>query len=359
MKGNHTEVAKLMSLIKKGDDVSLAVLEKMLAAPWKARPPNARTIANRCEERDDPWENIPQEDDCTSEMSEDTPQADDHREASHAPTQTQSWRQRDLPAWQDLIESSLEELTTTFPDQYKGMGPNSQNQSRPGTVNTQEALKLMHTLTHDPEGRQTTNAYFDALHRSGYGTLATEGRTIVRNIVAGEVESMALREWIHRLNTITGDKNVRKKVTVMTQNLGPSGIFRAMHVIADTLAMGPQVVCFQDVLIHGRDIRSVRKSIGDINPDYQVFSDHGSFAPDDFRKLNYAGWGASGLASLTLLNKRAFDISHCRIHEWRNAKERKVRLGKGRVLWVKARTLSGKLVNIVNVYQTTANQPEM
>jgi hypothetical protein len=119
------------------------------------------------------------------------------------------------------------------------------------------------------------------------------------------------------------------------------------------------VACFQDVLIHGQDIRSVRKSIGDINPDYQIFSDHGSFAPDDFRKLNYAGWGASGLASLTLLNKRAFDIPHCRIHEWRNAKERKVRLGRGRVLWVKARTLSGKLVNIVNVYQATANHPEM
>jgi len=79
-------------------------------------------------------------------------------------------------------------------------------------------------------------------------------------------------------------------------------------VIADTLAMGPQVACFQDILIHGQDIRSVRKSIGDINPDYQIFSDHGSCAPDDFRRLNYAGCGASGLASLTLLNKRSFDI---------------------------------------------------
>jgi hypothetical protein len=47
-------------------------------------------------------------------------------------------------------------------------------------ANTQEALKLMHTLTYDPEGRQATNAYFDALHRSGYDTLATEGRKIVR-----------------------------------------------------------------------------------------------------------------------------------------------------------------------------------
>jgi hypothetical protein len=180
---------------------------------------------------------------------------------------------------------------------------------------------------------------------------------------------MALREWIHRLNMTTGENNIRKKVTVTTQNLVPSVIFRVMHVIADTLTMGPQVACFQDILIqvacfqdiliHGRDIRSVRKVIGDINPDYQVFSDHDSFAPDDFRKPNYAGWGASGLASLTLLNKRAFYIPHCRIHEWRNAKERKVRLGKGRVLWIKARTLSGKMINIVNVYQTTANHPEM
>ncbi len=96
---------------------------------------------------------------------------------------------------------------------------------------------------------------------------------------------MTLREWIHHLNMTTDDKNVRKKVTVTTQNLAPSGIFRVMNVIADTLVMGPQVACFQDILIHGRDIRSVRKSIRDINPDYQVFSDHGSFAPDDFRKL--------------------------------------------------------------------------
>jgi hypothetical protein len=47
LRGNHSEVDKLMSLIRKGDDVSLAVLEKMKTAPWKARPPNDRTIINR------------------------------------------------------------------------------------------------------------------------------------------------------------------------------------------------------------------------------------------------------------------------------------------------------------------------
>ena len=145
-------------------------------------PPNVRKIISRCEERDDPWENIPQEDDCTSEMSEDTSpsQADIPREVPLAPPQTHLLRrQGDLPAWQDLIGSSLEELAMTYPDQYEGADPTSQNPPRPGTANTQETLKLMHTLTHDPEGRQTTNTYFDALNRSGYGTLATDFRFLL------------------------------------------------------------------------------------------------------------------------------------------------------------------------------------
>ena len=99
----------------------------------------------------------------------------------------------------------------------------------------------MYTLHYDPEGRQATNAYFEALNRSGYDMLATQGRKIIRNIVAGEAELMSLHCWIHQLNTTTGDNNVRKKVTVTTQNLGPSGIFRAIHVITDTLDMGPLV----------------------------------------------------------------------------------------------------------------------
>ena len=129
LRGKHTEVDNLMSLIRKGDDVSLAVLEKMRAAPWKARPPNARTVIDRCAERDDPWEDIPQEEDCALEMLEDTSQKDDHRATPHSPIQTQSRRRRDLPAWQDIIESSLEDLTRTYHDQYKGVGLHSQNQS--------------------------------------------------------------------------------------------------------------------------------------------------------------------------------------------------------------------------------------
>jgi hypothetical protein len=197
LKGNHTEVDYLMKLIRKGDDVSLATLEKIRAAPWKARPPNVRQTIRRCEERDDPWEDIPQED-CASEMSEDTspPQMDIPQEDPHSLPRTQLLRRKgDLPNWQDLIGSSLKELQSAHPDQYERAGPipqDSENPPRPGTANTQEVFRLMHTLHYDPEGRQATNAYFEALSRNGYGMLATEGRKIIRNIVAGEAESVAL-----------------------------------------------------------------------------------------------------------------------------------------------------------------------
>ena len=36
-----------------------------------------------------------------------------------------------------------------------------------------------------------------------------------------------------------------------------------------------------------------------------------------------------------------------------------MRLGRGRILWIKARTLSGETINIVNVYQTTSDKLEM
>ena len=121
--------------------------------------------------------------------------------------------------------------------------------------------------------------------------------------------------------------------------------------------MSPLASCFQDVLVHGQDIRYIRKTIGGINPNYQVFLDTGSYAPDDFRKTNYVGWGTSHLASLMILHKRVFDVPKCKIHEWRTGKDRRTGLGRGRVLWIKSRTSSGKTVNIVNVSQTTSNKP--
>ncbi len=85
----------------------------------------------------------------------------------HTPPQTQFLRrQGDLPNWQDLIGSSLEELKMAHPGQYEGAGPIPQNPPRPGTVNTQETLKLMHTMHYDPEGRKETHPQtpeFDSL----------------------------------------------------------------------------------------------------------------------------------------------------------------------------------------------------
>jgi len=165
------EVDYLMKLIRKGDDASLSILEKIRAAPWKAKPPNVRQTINKCEERDDPWEDIPQED-CASEMSEDIspPRTDSPQEDPYSPPRPQLLRRRgDLPNWEDLIGSSLEELKMAHPGQYEGAGLTPQdpeNPPRPGAVNTQEVSKLMHTLHYDPEGRQATTAYFEALSRT-------------------------------------------------------------------------------------------------------------------------------------------------------------------------------------------------
>jgi hypothetical protein len=82
LKGNHVEVEYLMKLIRRGDDVSLAILEKMRTTPWRDRPPNVRHIIRNCEDRDDPWEDIPQED-CSSETPEDVPQTDIPQEDLH------------------------------------------------------------------------------------------------------------------------------------------------------------------------------------------------------------------------------------------------------------------------------------
>jgi hypothetical protein len=114
-----------MKLIRKGDDVSLATLEKIRVTPWKARPPNVRQTIRRCEERDDPWKDIPQED-YASEMSEDTspPQTDIPQEDPHSLPRTQLLRRPgDFPNWQDLIGSSLKELQSDCSDQYERAGP--------------------------------------------------------------------------------------------------------------------------------------------------------------------------------------------------------------------------------------------
>ena len=64
------------------------------------------------------------------------------------------------------------------------------------------------------------------------------------------------------------------------------------------------------------------------------------------------------MASLTLLHKGVFNIQQCTKHEWRSGKDRKSQLGRGRVLWIKATTITGKKVNIINVYQATSKNHE-
>ena len=132
-----------------------------------------------------------------------------------------------------------------------------------------------------------------------------------------------------------------------THNLGPSGISVSMDVVTDTLVMGPYVTCFQDVFIHGQNARGIRRAIESMNPDYLTFMDTGSFDPNDDRKTNSGGCRTSGMVCLTLLQKRVFDTQKCFKDEWRDHND------------LKATTVTGKRINIVNVYQTTSDKPDM
>ena len=165
-------------------------------------------------------------------------------------------------------------------------------------------------------------------------------------------------DYIHQLTEQEDDHTPKSRATVSTHNLGPIGISLSMDVVEDTLAMGTYVSCMQDVLLHGQNLRSVKRSIADLNPNYQIYSDIARHDTDDIRGKNYAGWGSSGMACLTMLHKDIFNISLCRKHEWRTGKDRRTTLGRGRVLWIKAVTVTGQKVDIVNVYQHTSKYPQ-
>ena len=193
-----------------------------------------------------------------------------------------------------------------------------------GCPDISAALKLMHTLHLDPGGQHATLAFLDSLRTEGHDHLASEGHQTIRNVIAGHKRAITqdLQDWLMKLVSHT-QRGTRAKISATTHNLGPSGISVSMDVIADTLAMGPYIACFQDILIHGQNTRGVKRAIEEINPNYHIFLATGSFAPDDHRKTNYGGWRASGMACLTLLHKRAFDTLRCAKFEWRNPKDRR------------------------------------
>ena len=142
------------------------------------------------------------------------------------------------------------------------------------------------------------------------------------------------------------------------KRLGPVGITLSMDVIEDTVALGLYIACLQDVLLHGQNIRSIKKAIGEFSSAYRIFSDTSAHVNDDVRKANYSGWRSSGMSSITLLHKGVFNIQQCKKHELRTGRGRRTSLGRGRVLWIKAVTASGRKVNIVNVYQATSSNQE-
>jgi len=250
----------------------------------------------------------------------------------------------------------------TAPERRKG-GGGRPPPPPPGRENRQDLLSLLHALHSDPNAQGATQEFFDDLEKKNPGNLARDGRTIIRRIINSinypdDQATGDLREWIRELLEQTRDHAPRKKATVSTHNLGPVGITLSMDVIEDTLTLNPYVTCFQDILLHGQDIRSIKRAIGEFSSDYHIFSDIGAHANDDIRRTNYAGWRSSGMVSLTMLHRGIFNIHQCTKYEWRTGKDRRSQLGRGRVLWIKATTITGKKVNIINVYQATSRNHE-
>jgi hypothetical protein len=91
----------------------------------------------------------------------------------------------------------------------------------------------------------------------------------------------------------------QEKATVSTHNLGPVGITLSMDVIEDTLALGPYMSCFQDILLP-----------------------------------NYSDWRSSDMVNLTMLHKGIFNIQKYTKYEWSTGKDHRCQLGRGRVLWI-------------------------
>ncbi len=310
-KDKTKETSYLLKLATKGGNSSLSILNKIRTRTWNSAPPNSRSISKNQETVEESWQEIP-----------DSP--------SSTPPSSPRNRPRDTPDWHKLIcngtrRPKRDEEGDTEPESELETSETEVRANPPpqDRENQWEVFKLLHVLHSDPQGQEAT-----------------------------------LRVWIQQILEKTRDQTPRKKATVSTHNLGPVGITLSMDVIEDTLVLGPYVTCFQDILLHGQDIHRIKRAIGEFNSDYQIFSDIGAHTQDDIRRTNYAGWRSSDMASLTMLHKGVFNIQQCTKHEWRSDKDRRSQLGRGRVLWIKATTIEGKKVNIINVYQATSENHE-
>ena len=154
--------------------------------------------------------------------------------------------------------------------------------------NRSVALQLLHVLSSDPRGQVDTHTFFKELEDQGHAPLAQEGRIVLRRVINSTDENASgdFQQWIRQLSEQTGDHSPKRRVTVSTHNLGPIGISLSMDVVEDTLALGTYVSCMQDVLLHGQNLRSVKRSIADLNPNYQIFSDIARHDTDDIRRKN-------------------------------------------------------------------------
>ena len=61
---------------------------------------------------------------------------------------------------------------------------------------------------------------------------------------------------------------------------------------------------------------------------------------------------------MVCLNAEYFDLTKTKQRQWRRGKDARLDAGQGRILWIDAVTKTGHRVQLINIYQHTADRPE-
>jgi hypothetical protein len=171
LKAKQKETSYLLKLATKGDNSSLAILDKIRTRKWNSAPPNSRSTGENQETSEESWQEIPDSPSSTPPSSPrnrpiDTP--DWHKLICNGTRRPKRGEEGDTEPEIEFETSETEETATPPPQDRE---------------NRQDVFNLLHALHSDPKGQEATLDFFDDLEKKCPGNLATAGRTIIRRII--------------------------------------------------------------------------------------------------------------------------------------------------------------------------------
>ena len=197
LKDKTDEITYLLHLARKGDYLSLTILDRIRSAPWNSRSPNLRMVREKCEIRAAQWQHMPQ-----SPSTSPLPSPRNKTRRGHSAT----------PDWHALIWSSLTDHNKNIEAQRSTITGDLAQVSQEACTSHEEtstllskgdrsaALRLLHPLSSDPNGQAEIHTFFKDLEEKGHASRAREGRTIIRRVITNTDEAATgpFQQWIHR-----------------------------------------------------------------------------------------------------------------------------------------------------------------